>query len=76
MCIRDRFEGINGNTVINDSYNLDFEALIYSLEYQLTVSGNKKRIIIIGIYSENIDKKDKINAILDRYKLDDVIYNN
>ncbi|MDB0011722.1 alanine racemase [Crocinitomicaceae bacterium] len=70
------FEGINGNTVINDSYNLDFEALIYSLEYQLTVSGNKKRIIIIGIDSENIDKKDKINAILDRYKLDEVIYNN
>ena len=69
------FEGINGNAIINDSYNLDFEALIYSLEYQLTVSGNKKRTLIIGIDKENQDKKNKINAILDQYKLDEVIYN-
>jgi Alr-MurF fusion protein len=70
------FEGINGNTVINDSYNLDFEALIYSLEYQLTVSENKKRIIILGIDKENLNKKDEINSILNRYKLDEIIFNN
>ena len=68
------FDGVNNNTVINDTYNLDFEALIYSLEYQLTVSKNKKRVVIIGIDDSNISKKDKINQILLEYKPDEIIY--
>ena len=36
------FEGINQTTIINDTYNLDLDALVYSLEYQ-KLSAKKKK---------------------------------
>ena len=42
------FEGINQTTIINDSYNLDVDALIQSLEYQLSISEQKKRVAILA----------------------------
>ena len=43
------FDGINGCTIINDTYNLDPDALHYALEYQLQLANNRKRIVILGI---------------------------
>lgn len=43
------FEGINGNTIINDAYNADLDALVQSLEYQLSLAGGKLRSAIIGV---------------------------
>ena len=49
------FEGINQNTIINDTYNADLDALTQSLEYQLSLAGGKNRSVIIGVdgLSEN-----------------------
>ncbi len=57
------FEGINGNTIINDTYNLDLDALTLSLEYQMQVSGKRDRVVIIGLDSENEDKRSKVEQI-------------
>ncbi len=53
------FEGINSNTIINDTYNLDLDALNHSLEYQIRVANNRKRIVIIGLDEDNYYRKDR-----------------
>ncbi len=57
------FEGINGNTIINDTYNLDLDALTLSLEYQMQVSGTRDRVVIIGLDAENENKRSKVEQI-------------
>lgn len=47
------FEGIDNSIVINDTYNLDLDALEFSLEYQASLAGDKKRVVIVGIDEEN-----------------------
>lgn len=61
------FEGINGNTIINDTYNLDLDALNHSLEYQMRVAGNRKRVVIIGLDEDNYHRKKEIEKILKIY---------
>jgi Alr-MurF fusion protein len=48
------FDGIHNNLIINDTYNLDFDALKQSLEYQLSIAKDKKRVVILG---SNKDEK-------------------
>jgi len=43
------FEGVNGITIINDTYNLDFDALIHSLDFQREIAGDRQRVVVIGI---------------------------
>ncbi|MFZ9029165.1 MAG: alanine racemase [Crocinitomicaceae bacterium] len=50
----EQFDGINGNLIINDTYSLDSEALISSLEHQYAIAQGKKRVVIIGL--DNFDK--------------------
>jgi len=68
------FEGINGNTIINDTYNLDIDALNYSLEYQLTLAEDLKRVVIIGLDEEVDNKKEAITKIIDSFKPEKTIY--
>ncbi len=68
------FEGINGNTIINDTYNLDIDALNYSLEYQLTLAEELKRVVIIGLDEEADNKKEAITKIIDSFKPEKTIY--
>ena len=68
------FEGINGNTIINDTYNLDIDALNYSLEYQLTLAEDLKRVVIIGLDEEADNKKEAITKIIDSFKPEKIIY--
>ena len=68
------FEGINGNTIINDTYNLDFDALTQSLEYQLSVSDKRQRVVIIGLDENTIDKKAELNTIIAPFHPEKVIY--
>jgi alanine racemase len=68
------FEGINGNTIINDTYNLDIDALNYSLEYQLTLAEDLKRLVIIGLDEEADNKKEAITKIIDSFKPEKTIY--
>ena len=58
------FEGINGNLIINDTYNLDFDALTQSLEYQLSIAENRSRIVVIGLDEESKKLKENIEKII------------
>ena len=64
------FEGINGNTIINDTYNLDLDALTHSLEFQLRIAGNRKRVVIIGLDAENSILKAELERIVEAFKPD------
>lgn len=43
------FYGKNNSLVLNDTYNLDLETLSVSLQYMVSVAGNRKRCIYIGL---------------------------
>ena len=68
------FEGINGNTIINDTYNLDIDALNYSLEHQLTLADGQKRVVIIGLDEESKKKKSLIEEVISNFKPEKTIY--
>jgi len=64
------FEGINGNTIINDTYNLDLDALTHSLEYQLRVAENRRRVVIIGLDDDTAYRKGEVEKIVKAYQPD------
>lgn len=64
------FEGINGNTIINDTYNLDLDALTHSLEFQLRTAENRKRVVIIGLDEDNTFRKKEVEKIVKAYQPD------
>ncbi len=68
------FEGINGNLIINDTYNLDFDALTQSLEYQFSVAANRNRVVLIGLDQESFAKKAEISSIIEPFHPDKVIF--
>jgi alanine racemase len=65
------FEGINNTTIINDTYNLDIDALTYSLEFQVQKAQNKKRIVIIGLDEENEYKRSQIQQLIESFEPDE-----
>jgi Alr-MurF fusion protein len=67
------FEGRGGNMIINDTYNLDLDALTHSLEYQLRVAEGRKRVVIIGLDEDSLDKKEKVYEILKAFNPDKVV---
>jgi Alr-MurF fusion protein len=64
------FEGINQNTVINDTYNADLDALTQSLEYQLSISNGRSRTLILATDSLDEGEKRKLTEIVKDFKLD------
>jgi len=54
------FDGVNNCLIINDTYNLDTDALRSSLEYQLSIAQGRNRTVIIGTN----DNHDEIKKIL------------
>jgi alanine racemase len=68
------FEGINANTIINDTYNLDIDALNYSLEYQLSLAEDLTRVVIIGLDEEADNKKEAISSVIQKFRPDKTIY--
>ena len=68
------FEGINGNTIINDTYNLDFDALTQSLEYQYSLAKMRQRYVIIGLDDESLVKKEDVDKLILPFHPDKVIY--
>jgi len=68
------FEGINNTTIINDSYNLDVDALVQSLEYQLSISSDKKRIAIIATNGFTETQITEVKALVATFHLDAVYY--
>ena len=68
------YDGINENLIINDTYNLDLESLQQSLEYQLTNSNGKERIVIIGLTENERSKEETIRTIVSSYKPEQLIF--
>lgn len=66
------FEGINGNTIINDTYNLDIEALREALFYQDSISKGKENLVIIGTEDEAL--KSNISQILIEFNRNKFIF--
>lgn len=66
------FEGINGNFIINDAYNLDVDALRNSLEYQQTIAHGKPRCVIIGLNEKSAHFKKELMEIIREYQPDAV----
>jgi alanine racemase len=64
------FEGIHGNSIINDTYNLDLDALKHSLEYQLSIAENRPRVVIIGLDEDNLFKKNEVERIVKSFHPD------
>lgn len=60
------FEGFADSLIINDSYSLDIDAFRSSLEYQLSLSGDRKRIVLVGTDDHN--KRDKIKALVAEFE--------
>lgn len=68
------FEGIQGNTIINDTYNLDLDALNEALIYQQKIAENKKRIVVIGLSDEAHTGKEEIDTLIQQYNPNQVLY--
>ncbi len=68
------FEGINNTTIINDAYNMDLDALVHSLEYQLSISSGKKRIAILATDGLQLYQQEEITHIINRFRLDGVYF--
>ncbi|MBM3451751.1 MAG: alanine racemase [Bacteroidetes bacterium] len=66
------FDGLNNSLIINDTYNLDLDALVYSLEYQKMIAKRRRRIVLIGLDKENVGKKKQIEEILSQFKPDEI----
>lgn len=66
----EEFDGKNNNLIINDSYNLDLDALQQSLEYQLRVAGKRKRIVLIGIENNEKTIPESVQKIIQDFKVD------
>ncbi len=64
------FEGRDNSIIINDTYNLDLDALEFSLEYQLAISEEKKRIVLVGLDEANKHKEDDLLQLLKKFKPD------
>jgi Alr-MurF fusion protein len=68
------FDGINQNLIINDTYNLDFDALKQSLEYQLSIAKNKKRVVILGSEKNEKDLQKLIQLTQEYQPIQTIIY--
>lgn len=68
-------EGIHGITLINDTYNLDLDALKISLEYQLSIANKRNRTVLIAL-DENANNRNEIEAILAHFSLDKIVFYN
>lgn len=64
------FEGKNGNFIINDLYNLDVDAFRNSLEFQKSISKEKKRAVILGVQSSDLPKKQALEELIGEFKPD------
>lgn len=65
------FEGINHNTIINDTYNLDLDALSEALIYQRQLAPEKKRIVVIGLSEKHAHERLEIERLIQSFDPDE-----
>jgi alanine racemase len=64
------FEGRDNSIIINDTYNLDLDALEFSLEYQLAIEEGKERIVLVGLDEANQRREQDLIQIINKFKPD------
>jgi len=62
------FDGINGNTILNDTYNLDLDSLEHSLSYQLANCNGKKRVLVLGLHEKNEARELAIKRVVAQFE--------
>ena len=67
------FEGINGNLIINDSYNIDIDALEQALEYQFSSREREEKVVVLDLNYVNDYRKKEILQLVNRYHPDNII---
>lgn len=70
----EQFDGIDNNLIINDTYSLDREALISSLEYQYSIADGRKRVVIIGIEERDPKVIDELKSVVQVYHPDKIYF--
>ena len=66
------FEGNDGSLIINDTYTMDKEAFKSSLSYQLSISGSKHRIVLIGLSDEQEQISDELRELCLQFEVNEV----
>jgi alanine racemase len=61
------FEGINGNLIINDTYNMDVDALEQALEYQFASKERTKKIVVLDLSHVDALRKAEILDVVKKY---------
>jgi alanine racemase len=64
------FEGQNDNLIINDTYNIDIDALEQSLEYQFSSDEREKKVVVLELSNLRKDRKEQIISLVESYKPD------
>lgn len=58
------FEGQNGNLIINDTYNIDIDALEQALNYQFTSNERQEKAVVIDVsYVDEDRRKDILEVV-------------
>lgn len=68
------FAGINGNIIINDTYNLDFDALREALHYQQRLAGKQPRVVIIGLSERTKAQQEVIAGIIAGFDVQQTLF--
>lgn len=62
------FEGIDNNLIINDSYNIDIDALEQALSYQFSSDERKDKIVVLDLSFIDENKQQEILNIVNSYR--------
>ena len=61
------FEGVNGNLIINDTYNMDLDALEQALEYQFSSKERTRKIVVLDLSHVEEVRKSEILELVSKY---------
>lgn len=61
------FEGQNGNLIINDTYNIDIDALEQALNYQFTSNERQEKVVVIDVSYVDEDRRKSILDVVKGY---------
>ena len=68
------FDGVNDTTIINDTYNLDKDALTEALHFQQNLAGKKPRIVVLGLAAEYRSEVSSLKELIEPFKPNRVVF--
>lgn len=68
------FEGIQDNLIINDTYNIDIDALEQSLDYQFASKERMRKVVVLDLSFVAESRQEEIKKLVNRYQPDAVYY--